>query len=343
MNLNEIFCFENLYEAHKRCRRAKQHKGEVVRFETTLGITLAALEKELVSKKFGFGGYKEFKIYDPKERLIEAPSYKDRVVMMCFCLNSLLSRLEKRLIYDNAACRKNKGTHFGMQRLKQFLKQEFFRGGDNKIYYLKCDISKYFQSINHDILLEKLKKCGFGADEMWFIQKLIKEQPNYTGVGLPLGNQTSQWFALLYLDPIDRLVKEELHIKGYVRYMDDFILIHRDKKYLHYCLKRIKEVCEQSLKLFLNRKTQIGRVQNGIDFLGFRHYLTQTGKVIIKLRGSARVRLKRHLQTLLKLRAKNIVDDDYIEVRKNAFSAHLKHSNESVRLKRAVETEKTKK
>lgn len=125
---------------------------------------------------------------------------------------------------------------------------------------MKCDIRKYFPSVNHNILLEKLQKLSFSEDEMWFLEKIIKEQPNNIDRGLPLGNQSSQWFALFFLDRIGRLVKEELRIKCYVRYMDDFILIHRDKKYLQYCLKRINEVCNKELDLELNQKTQIGIV-----------------------------------------------------------------------------------
>ena len=163
---------------------------------------------------------------------------------------------------------------------------------------------------------------------MWFLEKIIKEQPNYIDRGLPLGNQSSQWFALFFLDRIDRLVKEELRIKCYVRYMDDFILIHRDKKYLQHCLKRINEVCNNELDLELNQKTQIGIASNGIDFLGFRHTLSNSGKVIRKLRLSSKKRLRRHLKTLSKLQSKGIIDKEYVDIRKNAFYAHILYSDE---------------
>jgi hypothetical protein len=268
--------------------------------------------------------------------LIEAPTYRDRVVMMCFSLNCVIPRLEKRLIYDNAACRQFKGTHFGMKRIAEFLREEYRKGNNNNFYYLKCDISKYFASIDHTILRTKLAKCGFLPEEMWFIEKLLKEQPSFVNVGLPLGNQTSQWFALLYLDRIDRLVKEELRIRGYVRYMDDFILLGRDKKYLQHCLQRINDVCENDLHLKMNRKTQIGKVANGIDFLGFRHILTETGKVQKKLRASARVRLKRYLKALDKLESDGSVDSEYIFARKSSYYGHIKDSKESRELKAKV-------
>ena len=333
MKLNEIFTFENLYNAHKTCRKSKQHKGEVIRFEINLSTTINELVKDLQSKNYKIGKYKEFMIYDPKERLIEALPYKDRVVLMCFCMQSIAPRIEKSLIMDNVACRKNKGTHFGVKRLAQFLRHEYLTKRDNNIYYLKCDIKKYFPSINHDILIDQLKKRGFSKDEMWLIRKFVKDQPNSTTVGIPLGNQSSQWFALLYLSSLDRLIKEKLKIRGYVRYMDDMILIHRDKKYLQKCRIEIEKYCNRELKLSLNKKTQIGKVSDGIDFLGFRHSLSSSGKVILKLRTTARIRMKRHLKTLSKLESKKIVDSEYVNIRKNAFYAHIKDTNEAYPLK----------
>lgn len=333
MELEEIFTFENLYQAYKQCRKSKQHKGEVIRFETNLSTNISNLVKEIASKKYKLGKYKEFLIYEPKERIIEALPFKDRVVIKCFCDVVLRDKIERKLIYDNAACRKNKGTAFAIKRLEKFLREEYRKENNNKIYFLKCDIRKYFQSINHEILLSLLKKVKFSNDEMWMIEKLIRDQPNNADVGLPLGNQSSQWFALLYLNVIDRFVKEVLRIKGYVRYMDDMILIHRDKSYLQYCLKEIENKCRKELKLSLNQKTQIGIVKNGIDFLGFRHILNENGSITRKLRASSKQRLKKHLKTLNKLRDKNIVDDEYVYIRKNAFYNHIKDTKESKNLK----------
>ena len=329
MKIEEIFSFENLYEAHRKCRRTKQHKGEVIRFEINLSENIYKLQKDLLSKKYSVGKYKEFIIYEPKERLIQALPYKDRVVLRCFCDKVLISKIENKLINDNVACRKNKGTDYGMDRLNHFLRKEFFRENNNKVYYLKCDIKKYFPSIDHIILLNLLEKINFSNDEMWFIKKIIEEQPDNTGKGLALGNQSSQWFALYYLNKIDRLIKEELGVKCYVRYMDDFILIHRDKEFLQYCLKRISKVCKNELNLELNHKTQIGLAYNGIDFLGFRHILTDKGKVIRKLRFSSKKRMRKHLNSIKKLKTKNLIDDEYIEMRINAYRAHIKYSNEN--------------
>ncbi len=333
MELEEIFTFENLYNAYLECRKSKQHKGEVIRFEINLAVNLNNLKKELTTKKYKLRKYKTFLIYEPKKRLIEAPPFKDRIVIRCFCDNVLKPKIEKKLIYDNAACRKGKGSSFAINRLEKFLRHEYLKERNNKIYYLKCDIKKYFPSIDHQVLLNLLKNVEFSLDEMWLIKKLVKEQPDNASAGLPLGNQSSQLFALFYLNKVDRLIKEKLRIKGYIRYMDDMILIHRDKNYLNYCLNKIDELCNNELNLELNFKTQIGMVKNGIDFLGYRHILNSNGRILRKLRSSSKIRLKRHLKTLNKLRNKNIVDDEYVYIRKNAFYNHIKNTDESLKLK----------
>lgn len=333
MNLDEIFSLENLYEAYKNCRRSKQHKGEVIRFEVNLAVNLNTLHKQLITKTYKLGKYKKFYIYEPKKRLIEALPFKDRVMVRCFCDVCLKDKIEKKLIYDNGACRSGKGTAFSIKRLHEFLRREYLKENNHDIYFLKCDIHKYFPSINHDILISLLEEIDFSSDEMWLIKKLIKEQPDNANIGLPLGNQTSQWFALLYLNNVDRFIKEKLRIKGYVRYMDDMILLHRDKDYLRYCQKEIEKLCNDLLDLKLNDKTQIGMVKNGIDFLGYRHILTNTGKVIVKLRYSSKKRMKRHLKTVNKLYHKGIIDKEYVYQRKDAFYNHIKDTNDSMKYK----------
>lgn len=328
MNLKEIFTFENLYEAYQNCRKSKQHKGEVIRFETNLAVYIHGLMQDIYKRKYQLGSYKIFYIYEPKERLIEALPFKDRVVIRCFCDVCLKPKIEKKLIYDNCACRKGKGTTFAINRLHQFLGEIYRKVRNNQFYFLKCDIHKYFPSIDHPILITLLEKIEFSEDEMWMIRKLIQEQPNAVNKGLPLGNQSSQWFALYYLNVVDRYIKEVLQVKYYVRYMDDMVLIHEDKKFLKHCKNEIESICHNELKLELNQKTQIGMVKNGIDFLGYRHIVTPRGKLIMKLRYSSKQRMKKHLKTMNKLYQKGIVDETYVLVRKNAFYNHIKNTNE---------------
>lgn len=178
---------------------------------------------------------------------------------------------------------------------------------------------------------------------MWMIRKIIQEQPTKIEKGLPLGNQSSQWFALFYLNSVDRLIKEKLRVKHYIRYMDDMILIHRDKEFLKGCKEKIGEMCKNVLDLELNQKTQIGMVRNGIDFLGYRHIVTEKGRIIIKLRQSSKMRMKKHLKTIHKLYRKGIVDEEYVYERKNAFYNHIKNTQENRKFKEEVNPKNVKK
>jgi retron-type reverse transcriptase len=321
MKLQDIFTFENLFAAHEKCRLGKQHKRGTIMMELELGQKIKQLAADLAARKYKPGKYREFKIFDPKERAIKALPYKDRVVLMCFCKNAVEPRLEQRLIYDNAASRAGRGTDFAARRLHEFMRASFIANGGNGAYFLKCDISKYFQSIDHAVLRSRLCRAGFSEDEMWFMDLVIKSHGSDRGI--PLGNQTSQWFALLYLDEIDRLIKEKLRVRHYVRYMDDFVLLHHDKAFLQKCRDEIEKACADKLKLRLNAKTQIGRIKDGVDFLGFNHKLTDTGRGIKKPRASARARQRLYLKNIARYYRADIVDDAYLDVRCAAFRAHL--------------------
>lgn len=322
MKFTEIFTFENLFRAHKLCRRGKQHKRGTIMFEMDNARNIVELARVLQAGKYKISKYREFKIYDPKVRIIRALPYKDRVVQMCFCKNSIEPRLERRLIYDNAASRTGRGADFAIRRLERFIKRVFINHGYENAYFLKCDIKKYFPSINHSILISQLQRCGFSDEEMRFMEMIINSHDGATG--LPLGNQTSQWFALLYLNDADRFVKEKLRAPYYVRYMDDFILVHWDLDFLRRCRVEIERFCTDKLKLQLNAKTQLGRLRDGVDFLGFNHKLTPTGAVRRHMRASARRRQHRYIKTIARYYLNDIVDDEFIKIRLASFKGHLR-------------------
>lgn len=330
MTLSEIFTFENLFRAHELCRRGKQHKRGTIMFEMDNAKNIVELMNALTTRKYKIGKYKQFKIYDPKERIIKALPYKDRVVQMCFCKNSIEPRLEPRLIYDNAASRIGRGCAFAIARLHRFMHALFIRHGLENAYYLKCDIAKYFPSINHDVLISQLRRCGFSDDEMWFMETVIKSHDD--SMGLPLGNQTSQWFALLYLNDVDRHVKERLRVAYYVRYMDDFILLHWDRKFLIRCRDEIGRICAEKLHLRLNAKTQIGRLKDGVDFLGFNHRLTQTGRIVRRVRASVRIRQKRYIKVIARYYNNGVIDDSFLNARLASFRGHMAGTVDAVRI-----------
>lgn len=327
MAMYQSLCdFQNLYAAHKMARRGKQQNAEVVGFELELGNNLWKLKHALEQQNYHAKPYYTFWVYDPKERKIDALHYADRVVQHSLCDNVLAPILENRLIYDNAACRKGKGTHFALKRLTGFLYDHYKKHGAEG-YVLKCDIAKYFENINHEVLKQKLRKAIQDEAVIGLLDKVIDSYHKDTGKGIPLGNQTSQWFALYYMDEVDRLIKEKLHIKHYTRYMDDFLLIHESKDYLNHCKREIETLLSEKLYLSFNAKTQLFPLKNGAEYLGWRFYLTDSGKVVKRLRTSAKKRFKRKLKQMAKDYEKGETDLDTIKRSLASYRGHLKHGH----------------
>lgn len=321
-----MYDFDKLYAAHKKCRLGKAGKKEVVEFELNLSEELVRLQKELKEKTYQVGDYYKFTIFDPKRREIQALSYRDRIVQHNLCDNILAPLLERYLIYDNSACRKNKGAHFAMERLNKFFREFYKKHGTNG-YILKCDIKKYFDSIDHKVLKTKLSRVIRDPDVLLLLFTIIDSYEKTPGKGLPMGNQTSQWFALYYLDGLDRLIKEKYRIKYYTRYMDDCIMIHDDKTYLRECLDALTRYIENELLLEFNQKTQLTTIKNGVDYLGFRFYLTDTGKVIRRLRTSSKKRLKRRLKKFQREYRQDKIKLGDITHSIASYKGHLKHGH----------------
>lgn len=305
-DLEKLCDFGNLLAAHAAARRGKRSKREVIDFELDLAKNLAELSDSLRCGAYRLSAYYRFLVHEPKERVIHALHYRDRVVQRCLCDQVLAPLLDRRLIYDNAACRVGKGTHFALRRLTQFLCRHYQQHGAAG-YALKCDIRKFFDFIRHDVLKAKLRRVV--ADDAIFklLCHIIDSYGAAPGRGLPLGNQTSQWFALYYLDGLDRLVKEKLRIRYYSRYMDDCVLLHHDKSVLRQCLEDMTRYLEGCLGMQFNEKTQIFPLKNGVDYLGWHFYLSDTGKIIRLLRPAAKVKFKRRLKFLRRGYAKSRV------------------------------------
>jgi len=315
-----------LYKAHRKARLGKRHKPDVIAFEMDLANNLWDIKHRLESKTYGVSGYKKFMIHDPKKREIQALCYADRVVQHSLCDNVLTPFFENRLVYDNCACRVGKGTHFGMNRLAGFMREHYKRYGPGG-WILKADVRKFFLNIDHGILMARLRRVIPDPDVTRLIEVIIHSFNADTGKGLPMGNQTSQLFALYFLDPIDRLVKEKLRIKHYTRYMDDMILLHPDREYLRECLNRMRELAAGKLMLEFNEKTQIFPMRNGVDYLGWHFYLTDTGKAVKKLRTQNKKKLKRRLKGLQKGYAEGRLDWEDVRRSFAATRGHLVHGH----------------
>ena len=321
-DFERIWNFENLYRAHCKARRNKRTTREVIDFEMNLAENLTFLSDSLRNGTYRLSGYYTFKVYDPKVRNIHALHYRDRVVQHCICDEVLAPVLDRKLIYDNAACRVGKGTHFAMYRLVGFM-TDFYKKYGNDGWFLKCDFRKFFDHIDHAVLKEKLRNV-FNEEELLRLLDIVIDSYEVTsGTGLPLGNQTSQWFAIFYLDKFDRWIKEILQVKYYSRYMDDCILLHPDKEYLKVCLSSLTGYATEKLHLAFNEKTEIFPIKNGVNYLGWHFYLSNTGKVVRKLRQGTKTKYKHRLRFFEKQYAENAIELSKIKQTLASYRAHL--------------------
>lgn len=319
----EIICdFGNLYKAYRKAKRGKKLTGGCLKFQTMSLEGIHMLKEQLENQTYQIAPYNEFKIYEPKERVIKSCSFKDKVVQHCLCDEILHPRLANEFIRTNYAGQVGKGTHFGMNCLKeQMLKFYEEHGLDGWI--LKCDITKFFYQIDHEIL-KNIVDSHFPDEYTKWLNHLFIDSTE--GKGLPLGNQVAQVYALLMLNGLDHYITEELEISLYGRFVDDFTLIHHDKEYLKWCLERIKEKVA-SLGLSLNGKTQIVPFKCGVGFIGFHHYITSDGKYIRKLKGENKRRIKKKLRTWAKqVKSERMTEQQFYE-KYNSWKNHALHGN----------------
>ncbi len=271
-----VYAFENLLLASRKAQLGKRSQQNVGRFNFFLEHNLVQLQKELQEKSYQPGPYETFTILEPKKRMISAAPYRDRVLHHALC-NVIEPLIEPTFIYDSYANRKGKGTHKALDRYKIFARK-------NR-YVLKCDIKDYFPSIDHEILKRLLRRKIGCNDTLQLISSIIDNSNPQKQVlyvfpgddlftqierrkGLPIGNLTSQFFANLYLNPLDHFVKEQLRCKYYIRYVDDFVLFGDDKKRLYEMLVEIKNFL-QTLRLKVHEnKSKVFPVKVGIPFLG---------------------------------------------------------------------------
>lgn len=322
-DFEKVIDFSNMYKAFRRAKCGKGYQKSSARFNLAALDGIHALIAQLKDKTYRVSDYNEFKVYEPKERIIQTTSFKDKVVQHSLCDNVIMPRLQRVFVYDNCAGQKGKGTLFGLDRLSQQMQQFHSKYGFAG-YILKCDITKFFYNISHDQLKDIVGyHFGYDPDICWLCNLFIDSTE---GKGIPLGNQINQGFALLYLDGMDKLIKWELGIEYYGRNMDDFYLIHPSKEYLKYCLEVITAYLE-TLDLTLNGKTQIFPFKNGISYLGFHTYITADGKPIRRLKNQNKRNAQRKFLRMAKLVDEGKLPMEKFQASYGAWKNHISHGN----------------
>ena len=315
-DFQKICDIDNLNVAYKKSK----HKD--LEFQSNVSEKLQELKHKLETKTYEISPYHQFTVYEPKERLIKACSFQDKVVQHSICDNVLLPSLKTEFIKTNYAGQIGKGTHYGLNCLRAQMYLAYHKYGYD-CWIVKADISKFFYNIDHDILKDIVRYFVEDNDVYWLCEKFIDSTE---GKGLPLGNQISQAFALLYLSGLDHFITGELGVKYYGRYMDDFYLVVESRDYAKYCLNAIYEFIK-SLDLELNGKTQIIPFKNGIRFCGFHTYVTKDGKVIRKLTNENKRAAKKKYKKMTKLVKDGKLSKEKFNESYKAWKNYISHGN----------------
>jgi retron-type reverse transcriptase len=321
----DIYSFESLHSAYILARRGKRDRREVQQFELDLEGNLIQLQNELIWGMYKTGAYRRFIVVEPKERVVAALPFRDRVLQ-----HSLVSVIEpiweRRFIQDSYACRPGKGTHRGAARAEALLRQVKREHG--KVFVLKADISKFFYSIDHGVMKALIRRRIRCRRTLALIDSIIDSMAtpgDPCPVGLPIGNLTSQLFANVYLNELDEFVKHCLRKKNYVRYMDDFLIVHHDKAHLHSVRAEIERFLWDRLRLKTNAKTQVfpvgERYGRALDFLGYRIWTTHR-----RIRKSSISRITRTLKRLRKQYAAGKVGMSKVRESVMSWIAHASHA-----------------
>lgn len=314
----ENLSFEKLIEAHERAKKNKLSKKEVLLFEMDLESNISNLLRLIKNKKYKIGSYREFTIYEPKERLIKSLPYKDRIVHQWYVEEFIKKYIVPKFIYHSFACLDGKGTHKAVDALQNFMRKK--EKQNKNFWILKCDVKKFFYNINQDILYSILCKYFKDNEILEFSKLLIYDSTNLSKTGIPIGNFTSQYFANIYLNELDQYVKRNLKIKFYVRYMDDFVIILDTKEECKNVKVKIQNFLREKLLLELNDKSRYYPNKMGVNFCGYRIFTTHR-----KLRNSSKKKIKKNVKIWNKLYREKRINFTKVMQCLNSWRGHASH------------------
>jgi retron-type reverse transcriptase len=273
---------ENIRLAYTKAKRCKPRLRGVINFAKDPDANLEAIRASLLDKTFRTSPYHEKILYEPKKRTVYVlPFSPDRIVQHAL-MAPIIPIWEKLFIHDSYACIDGKGIHRGSARAMEFVRRN--------AYCLKCDISKFYPSMDHEILMQIIRRKIKCADTLWLLEDIVRSFPG--GKNVPIGNFTSQWMGNLYMNELDQYAKHVLKIRDYIRYCDDFLFFHNDKAVLRDVSRKVEDFAGGVLKLRLS-KSDLFPTSRGVDFLGYRHF-----KGYILLRKSTAKRVAKRLKNM---------------------------------------------
>lgn len=290
---DSIVSFENIEYAYQRALKGNvKYTKHAMIFHQDETYNILKLQESLINGTYRFSGYSRFTVYEPKERIIDAPYFVDKVVQLA--INNILKEdFNKSFITDTYACIDERGTHKCSNKIHKFLKQARFEYGDDA-FIIKIDIKKFFYSIDRDILKNLLKRKIKCERTLNLIFLIIDSAKTISELGLPLGNTLSQLFANVYMNPVDQYAKRELSLKYYARYADDIVVVVRNKEEAMMTLNKLILFINSKIKLDVNEsKTKIFPINQGVNSIGFKTY--DTHKL---LRDNSKRHIKRRLDSI---------------------------------------------
>lgn len=320
--VNNIFFdklkFKNMIAAYEKTSQGKKKYKEIINYEMDLANNITQTLKQLYNGTYQVGKYREFQIYEPKKRIIQSLPFKDRIVQQWYVEEFIKPIFIPKFIEDTYACIDGRGVHKGVKKLNRYM-YNYSKKNEN-LYILKCDISKFFYSINKEKLFNIIKRKVKDKQFLELTKLLIYHNNELKGI--PIGNYTSQYFANIYLNELDHFVKEKLKIKYYVRYMDDFILLLKDKEQAKEALNEIREFLENKLDLKLNKKTNYFKMKQGVIFCGYKIYNDH-----ILLRKDNKKKIYKKVKNWNKLYYQNKLDLKQTCIRLNSWIGHAQNAD----------------
>ena len=309
--------FINLYNAFYRVCKDDRNKKYILKAEIDIETIICNLEDELRNGTYRPGKYRIFTIYEPKERIIMALPFRDRIVHQWYVEEFIKPYFLKRFIKDSYACIPTKGVHSAVCNLQKYMRKIGF---NNRNYFiLKCDIEKFFYNIDKVVLFNILKE-KITDKKVIDISRILLD--DLEGSGIPIGNYTSQFFANIYLNELDMFIKHNLRVKYYVRYMDDFVLLLNNRGECKFVRDKISEFLDSKLKLKLNRKTKYFPSSCGVNFCGYKVYSTH-----ILISGNNKNKMKKKINRWNRLYLSGELDFDMVRNSYNSWLGHISHVN----------------
>jgi len=319
---DKIIDEDNICEAYKKCLKGDgKYNPEAMKFALDEVCNLMELRQSLIDETYEFEGYIRFPVFEPKERIVDAPHFQDKIVQLA--INNVLKEVYNPcFIFDSYACIDEKGTHKCVDRLSYFMRKAKWEYGDGT-YVIKGDIKKFFYSIDRDVLKVLLSKKIKCKKTLRLLFKIIDSANVIDLLGMPLGNTISQICANICMNELDQFCKRKLGLKYYARYMDDFFIIVESKDKANRVLKLVKEFVEEELHLKLNKdKTKIFPLAQGLNAIGYKIYSTHR-----LLRNDSKKKIKRKVKAMPHLILEGKLTVEKAEQILNSWKGHAEHAN----------------